>query len=625
MTVTEHPFEPSSKSPTAGNRRLVWSGAVFCTLSALVFGVLRVPDLPAHFQWDGQLAEYLAWTQAPDQFAGTINAELNPRLYSVYYPLIATLHQYVDRMTLLTSLYVGELMLLGLATFVCGWLLVRDALAAVLLSTAVIWGNVLATTLGGGGGVGIVCNPEYPATAMIVVALGWSFRGRHRSAILLSAAAFNVHGSLAIFGAGLVFGAAVLDLTKQRRWGRLVQVTVLGLAAAAPTALWALRDMPTGGAAWASNMWWQFPHWIYPLHIYVSTSPWQLWFGFAGLVVPALVGWQSIGKAFSDRHAILLGWSLAAVVLLAIGYVLVEWYPIRFIAQLALWRGTRFVLVVALAFGLHWLITQMQTGGVRAWVAPLAVVGLIGVPVTALAAAGWVALSLLTVMTIQGRTRHGKVLTVLAVAVFGLLAWPAIERFSIELAFGMRLMLCLLVVTAVWLWAARQVRFMRLLSAATAVLALFCFLHAWHLGTHLSTQKATEARELAELAPAIERHSNRGELVVASPTLRNPGAWANRGSFLCRQQLTAYAYGPWLVPELIERMQCIDGEVDASLTTYSLTALAEKYDAGDGAMFESLRDRYGVRLAITNREKQLPFRRVALNDTFSVYDLAAAE
>jgi len=604
---------------------LAWWGAVLCTLSALLFGVLHIPDLPAHFQWDGQLAEYLAWTQAPDQFQGTINAELNPRLYSVYYPLLAQLHRYTDRITLLTSMYVGELMLLGWATFACGWWLVRDAWAASLLSTAVIWGDALATTLGGGGGVGLVCNPEYSATAMILVGLGLSMRGHHRWAILCAAGAFNVHGSLAIFGSVMVFAAATLDLGKRRGWARLAQVTLLGFLAAGPTAYWALSDMPTGGEAWAAQTWWQFPHWVYSLHIYVSTSPWQLWLGFAGLVIPGLVGWHAIRNEFTERQHILLGWSLAAVLLLALGYVFVEWYPVRFVAQLTLWRGTRFVLIVALAFGLHWLVRQSKAGGPIALLVPFSLLSLIGIPVAHLATIGWAALALMVMTTWRGRSTVGKILILAAFAILMGLAWSNFEHGHISSGFALRLATVVFAVAIVWIWAARAERSLRFASASVAIVMLFCFLHAWNLGGRLGADKFRKARALAALAPAIRQHSQPGELVVAPPTLRNPGAWADRGSFLCRQQLTAYAYFPWLIPELIERMHCIDPDVDEGLTVYSLTALAEKYAAADRTVFENLHARYGVRLAIIDRARPLPYRRVAMNEAFSVYDLAVAE
>ena len=602
----------------------VWSGIIICAFSALVFGALRVPDLPTHFQWDGQLAEYLAWSKAPENFSGTLNAELNPRLFSIYYPILAYLHQFIDRLPLLTGVYLSELVLLSVATFLCGWMLVRDVLVATLLSMAILWGNALSATLGGGGGVGLVCNPEYPATAMILIGLGLSFTGRHRRAIVVCAAAFNLHGSLAIFGAGMVYGAAVLALGGTRQWRRLLLVTVLGLAAAVPTAYWALSNLPPSGSVAASVTWWKFPRWIYPLHIYVSMSPGHLWLTFAGLVLPAIVGWRALRIEFAAKHSILLGWSIAAVVLLTLGYVLVEWYPVRFIAQLTLWRGTRFVLVIAMALGLFWLRRQLQQGAVRALLAALAMMCMIGLNVPFIATAGWVSFALLAGAPTTKQSTFAKILSTLAIGLFCALAWRSMWQAALPVGLVLRIAVLVGAIGIVMMWSVKVEARSRPIAAALAVLIGFSYLNAWHLTPALYGPKARRALSLAQLAPAVQCHSRPGELIVAAPDVRNPGAWAARGSFLCRQQLTAYAYGPWLVPDLLERMRCFGGDGNFE-ESFSLQRLIKQYHAAPPAVFDALHRHHGVRLAITDQSRRLPFRCVAMNDVFLVYDLAAEE
>jgi len=112
-------------------------------------------------------------------------------------------------------------------------------------------------------------------------------------------------------------------------------------------------------------------------------------------------------------------------------------------------------------------------------------------------------------------------------------------------------------------------------------------------------------------------------LVIAPPDIRNPGAWAGRGSYLCRQQLTAYAYAPWLADEILRRLTWyLDKPLDSAAPRESiLPELARGYHARTESQFARLRDEYGVRVAIVERDQHLNLRRVGGNELFDVYDL----
>jgi hypothetical protein len=141
------------------------------------------------------------------------------------------------------------------------------------------------------------------------------------------------------------------------------------------------------------------------------------------------------------------------------------------------------------------------------------------------------------------------------------------------------------------------------------------------------TRACRRSAALLELAPVIGRVCTPGQIVVAPPDLRSPGAWAGHGSFLCRQQLTAYAYGPWLADEIVRRMEWFLGRPVADLPRdeYIIPRLCEGYRARNDADFAAIRDRYGVRLAIMDRvadsPRKLAFKEIAENDLFIVYDL----
>ena len=111
------------------------------------------------------------------------------------------------------------------------------------------------------------------------------------------------------------------------------------------------------------------------------------------------------------------------------------------------------------------------------------------------------------------------------------------------------------------------------------------------------------------MAPTIAANTNPGELLIAPPDIRNPGAWADRGSFLCRQQLTAYAYAPWLAERILDRARWyLDAPVEDTPAGISLLSrMGDGYRARDSSDFAQLHRGRGVRLAIVEADQRLEF------------------
>jgi len=600
-------------------------GLLLSVFGAVVFVMMRMPALPTHFQIDGQLAEYLAWTKAPEAIGNSFNQELNPRLFSVYYPAMGFLVRYVDRLTLLCGAFAVELIMLAAALYWLSLTLTRNALASSLVSLSVLWGNSMAASLGGSSGVGLVCNPEFPATAMICVAMALSWRGRHVWACLLAGLAFNAHGSIALFGGAMLCGAAIIDGLRRGRWRPAIAACVVCALAAAPTVFWAFSTTaPTGDVS--IEEWLRFPRWIYPHHIFVSETPAIGWLRLAALLVPGVMGWAAARSALREKLTIVEGWLFAAAILLAAGYVLVEVWPVRFVAQLTLWRGTRFILFAGIAVGIAWLIDIAKSGGLSAVLAGVALTGFLAPMAPALAAPAHAATALLIAITAL-RTRGswrwmGFALCAIPMA---LLAdeWPALARMTSYMA--PRWGVVVVGVATLLVWATRDGRPLRPIGLIAFVMAACAFVQAVGMAPTFDGVQKRRADALLKLASEIRRACPPGRIVVAPPDLRNPGAWADRGSFLCRQQLTVYAYGPWLVDRLYERMSWYLGDDARNVAPDGsmMRRLADGYRRRSTAAFEELRERYGVGLAIVELDQRLDFGVVAENDVFRVYDLSA--
>lgn len=600
-------------------------GLVLSMFSAAVFVTMRLPQLPLHFQVDGQLAEYLAWSRAPASIGNSLNQDLNPRLFSVYYPTLAFFAKHFSRLDVLRGAFAIELVLLAAAVFTLGVTLTRNALTGALASIAIIWGNGMAVSLGGSGGVGLVCNPEFPATAAICFALALSWRRRHVWAGLIAGLAFNVHGSIALFGAAMVCTAALFDGWQRSTLRRTWLAWLVCLIAAAPTVLWVLAT-PTPAGASGITLWMQFPKWIYPKHMLVSATQARVWLQLAVYLIPGVLGWQAMRGMYRQRLGAVQGWLYAAAVLLIVGYVFVEWWPVRFVAQLTLWRGTRFIQLVGLAVGIRWLVDVAHGGGLRAVLAGVTLTGFLVPFTTALITPAHVALALLLLIASIGEKGAFRwaVIVMLGITI-GLIGFEYSGLMRLSSYVAPRWLALVVGMTVVVVWASRRLETWRPACVIVCAVGACVFVNRVGAVPTFRSWQRHRAEAMLDLAPAIERACPPGETVIAPPDLRNPGAWANRGSFLCRQQLTAYAYGPWLVDRLIERMDWYLGADvrDMPADDSMMQRLLDGYRARDTAAFEVLREQYGVGVAVVELRQHLNFRVVAVNDSFRVYDLCA--
>ena len=615
----------ASESPalTALRRQ---AGLVVALLLGLTFGVTQLDKLTVNLQYDGQLPEYLAWTQAPAAWGKSLNADLNRYLYSVYYTTLAAATRWLDRETVLKLTFVAEILALCGAVYVFVLRLTGDRWAAWLAVAVDVWQRGSALVPGGSSTVGIVASPEYPATALALLALAQSWQGRHARAALLAGLAFNLHGSIAAFAGLMVVFAAGARFERIRGAALTVMIRVGAtfIVAAAPTLAWISLNPPPA-AAMSTIDWLRFPHWIYPDHMLPSATPARLWLMLAACLTPGLIGLGAAVEHWRPQRRILAGWIVATGLLLAVGYIFVEIYPIRLVAQLTLFRGARFLILVVLGFGLSYLLAELRRPGFAGFTAALTLVAYVTPLHPELAWVGHLGLTgLLAVIATRVETRQFRIAAAAGVVLgLGLIVYDALHFARLDDYISWRWPLAGLALACMFFAIGRSVR--PVLHAVTLVIlvTLNLWLARVNVGNPVSTAAARRAGAVRDLAPLVAQACPPGQLVIAPPDIRNPGAWAGRGSYLCRQQLTAYAYAPWLADEILRRMTWyLDKPLDTTAPRGPiLPELARGYHARTESQFARLRDEYGVRVAIVERDQHLNLRRVGGNELFDVYDL----
>ncbi len=617
--VSSRPSEPRFR-PHAHHRR-AWGWVVALLLGAS-FVAFRLPDLTVNFQIDGQIPEYLAWSVSPQTLGKSLNPELNRHLYSFYYLGLGGLAHLVDRANLLRAAYVAEIMAIAASVYFLALTLTRNRWAAWLAVTVVIWHNGISVAPGGSHGIAGICAAQHPAIAMGLLALALSWRRRHTTAALVAGLAFNLHGSASIFVSTMVLAAAWIDLRRQGLRA-ILRPALVCLAAAAPTLMWVASNPPPA-AAISTTEWLRFPRWIYVKHIFASSTPVRLWIMLFVFILPGILGMAARPRTWRPRSAVLVGWIAGSALLLATGYVFVEWIPVRPIAQLTLWRGTQFLVHVLLAFGLAHLLSCMRPGRFQAIAAAMTITAFITPLYPELAWIGHLGLAgLLAIAATRATGLDRMVSAALLAALCGVLYYDATCFSHIGPHLVWRWPLITILLTAIFVWSARRWSRPRQIVALAGLVAPAVWLAQLDVGRPFLPRARRRAKAILDLVPAIERASRPGDLVIAPPDIRNPGAWANRGSFLCRQQLTAYAYAPWLSQDIISRMQWyIDDPVQGCPTSKPiLPHLQDGYRSRRPSDFARLRDQFGVQLAVVEHDRPLAFKAVASNDVFTLYDL----
>lgn len=613
-TLSKHPKQRSPR------RRY---GLPVALALGMTFIAVRLPELPVNFQVDGQIPEYQAWAAAPETLGASLNSELNPYLYSFYYYGLGSLGKVIDRIDSLRLTFAIEILALCAAVYYLVTTLTRNRWAAWIAVTVTVWHDGTAVCPGGTSGLGVVTGAEYPAIALALVALALSWRRRHVAAAALAGLAFNLHGSVALFVSLMVLTAAAVDAPRAL-WANIVRPGLVCLAAASPTVLWILFDPPPA-ATMSTTDWLRFPRWIYVNHMFASATPLKLWLMLFVFVLPGILGMAARTSSWGSRTRILSGWIACSAALLIIGYVFVEWIPVRPIAQLTLWRGTRFLAWVLLAFGLAHLVGTMRAGGFAAMAAALTLTAYVTPVLPELAWMGHLGLAGLLAVTATRAAGLGRSIAILALAAMcGILVYDTTSFHRLGDHLVWRWPLIILGISATFVWAARSDSQLRRVVPVITMLAAAVWLARLDVGRPFSSLSRRRAAAIRQLAPRIADRSLPGELVIAPPDIRNPGAWARRGSYLCRQQLTAYAYAPWLAERIIERARWyMDGPVEDIPHDRSLVhCLREGYKNRRSEDFARLRERFDVRLAIVENGRRLAFEAVAANDLFTVYDLA---
>ncbi len=587
------------------------------------FVCTNLGSLPVNLQIDGQVPEYLAWATAPETIGPSLNPELNRHLYSFYYVGLARLARLMDFLDLLRLVYTVEILLICAAVYFFAVVLTKDRWAALLAVAVMVWHDATSVALGGSGGIGLICGPLYPATALALASLALSWRRHHVLAACLAGLSFNLHGSSALFVSLMVLIAAGIDLRRRGLWSRLVFAASACLLAASPTVIWILLDPPPA-ATMSTADWLRFPGWIYPLHMLVSSTPGRSWTMLFIFVLPGILGLASRRGTLRDHLVTLQGWILAAGMLLAVGYFFVEWFPLRPIAQLTLWRGTRYLVLLCMVFGLSHLVSCIRSGGFPALAAALTLVAFVTPGLPQLAWIGHLGLIGLLAVTARRVRRVDRFLAGAAMlAVCGVVLYEASFLPGLGGYLRWRWPVAGLGLAVLFYWAGRTPSWFRQAATLGAMVTVSLWLTEIGVIGHFPGKYRQRAAALLDLAPEIERACPPGEIIIAPPDLRNPGAWAKRASFLCRQQLTAYAYAPWLSESIVERMQWyVDRPIDGWPAGESVVpSLCDGYRTRRSEDFADLRERYDVHLAVTEHDQSLDFVTVAQNDVFRVYDL----
>ncbi len=601
------------------------AGLILSLLMAAVFVWMQAGSLRVNFQADGQLPEYLSWWASPETAGSGINGQFNRYLYSYYYPALGGLSRWVGKFAALRLAFGAEILAIAAAVFYFGAVLTRNHWASLLAATAVIWHDATAVAPGGSGGIGLICGPLYPATALALAALAQSWRRRHVWAAFLAGLSFNVHGSSAVFVSAMVLWAAWADGGWRLRRSRVLPAGAACLAATLPTLAWMLWDPPPAAEVALSD-WMKMPHWIFPHHIYISAVDRRFWMVCGAFVLPGAAGAALRRRERAGEQSVLVGWLAGAGLLLAIGTVFVEWWPVRVVAQLTLWRGTRYLVLLALVFGLAWLVDGLRRGAGPAVAAGAALTAFIAPFHPELVWLGHLGLAAVFLSAARGRGGGSRGLLLAAFGAALITAGyeaASLPRLGEYLAW--RWPAVVLGLALGWAWAGRAASAYRQAAAVAAVwLVTGWLMSVGVLGERFPKEYRRRAAALLDLAPAIQHGSRPGEIVIAPPDLRNPGAWAERGSFLCRQQLTAYAYGPWLTEEILRRVEWyLGGPVgDPPKGERLVPRMSAGYRVRSSEEFRRLYETHGVRLAIVEKEQRLGFAEVAENALFRVYDLA---
>ncbi len=600
-------------------------GIVFALALGASFVWMNLDELPVNFQMDGQVPEYLEWSVDPETSGASINSELNKRLYSFYYYGLGQLARVMSRMDILRWTYALEILAVSAAVYFFVAILTRDRWAALLGVAVVVWYNATAVALGGGGGMGLICGAFYPASAMALVALALSWRRAHVVAAFIAGLSFNLHGSAALFVSAMVLLAAWSDGQWRLRGSRVIPAALVCLGAAMPTVLW-IGANPPPVATMSTADWLRFPQWVYPHHMIISTTPMRAWATLLVFVLPGILGLAARRRVLRAHVRTFRGWIIGAGLLLAIGYVFVEWIPVRQVAQMTFWRGTNYLVLLCLAFGLSYLVRCIRGGGFAAVAAAMTLTAFLTPRYPELAWLGHLGLTgllLTTVLRARGFDRFLAIAAMIGVLAVMLYEASFLPRVGAYLSW--RWPVAVVALACLVGWGSRSRSWYPRVGALCAMVMMAMWLTEIGVSAHSHARGDYRERSAAllDLAPAIERACPRGEIVIAPPDLRNPGAWARRGSYLCRQQLTAYAYGPWMAEEILKRMQWyLDSPVEELPTDRSIIpALCTGYRTRTAAQFSELRREYGVRLAVVEHGRQLAFAPVAGNDVFTVYDL----
>ena len=600
-------------------------GVAVALLLGAGFAAVQLDKLMLNLQYDGMLPEYLAWTLAPQNWGQSLNAQLNPFLYSVYYNLLAVPVRWFDRESILKVSFVIEILAM------CGAIFhfvrtVSGSVAAGWLAVVVeVWQRGSSLAPGGSSSIGVVAGPEYPATALAFLALAASWQGRHGMAAVLAGIAFNFHGSIAAFGGAMVLAAACVEAGRGSRniisaFGRAAARFVV---AASPTLIW-LTLKPAPAATMSVESWLRFPRWIYPDHMLPSATPTQQWLLMAAFLAPGCIGLVSLADRWRKHRAVLTGWIAATALLLIAGFVFVEWLPMRTVAQLTLFRGARFLMLLVLGFGLTYLLNETRRPGFAGFAAALTLLLYVTPVSPELAWVGHLGLAGLFAVIAVRVAGWKRIASGIGVGgALGLLVADSFRFDRLGEHISWRWPIAAVGLAIVFFLIGRTTRPIFHLATLAALTSVSLWLAELQVAEPVSSASLHRAAAMRELAPVIEKACPAGGLVVAPPDIRNPGAWASRGSFLCRQQLTTYAYAPWLAEEILKRMQWyLDAPIESVAESNAIVqAMSAGYGRRDAHHFEQLRDEYGVRVAIVDSKQHLPFARVGGNAMFTVYSL----
>lgn len=257
--------------------------------------------------------------------------------------------------TLFLGLYVGSIGALFLAVHRLSHALFGNGTAAVFALFLLLFANV--ETPGAAYLVHQTLIEKTVALPVLLFGLLFFLESRLVATALALGVGFLIHPLTAIYAVAMVGTAAVVDLffgDGERLAPRDVVVPVLVFAAlVAPMLVWRWRSSPGSLGPFEAD-----PEWLSLLRLRSAHHLFPTEWGVEGFIGAAAIaaafvlgaGWWRRMGVDARRHRVVLSWVAALVAMALVGTVFAEAIPVPIVIQLQFFRGSSFLLLLAILY-----------------------------------------------------------------------------------------------------------------------------------------------------------------------------------------------------------------------------------------------------------------------------------